>query len=103
MKALPGCTMVQEGPVQSKEAYKKKRVLKEFFLKKMFYPNQQVSLILDPDPEVQEESKIEQILLEPLGNSDTSHLQRTHTSFLSIQPPGRLSQVPSLLLLHPGH
>lgn len=101
MKALPGCTMVQEGPVQCKEVYKRKRVLKElffFFLK--FYPNQQVSLILNPDPEVQEESKIEQILLEPLG---TSHLQRTHTSFLSIQPPGRLSQVPSLLLLHPGH
>lgn len=69
----------------------------------MFYPNQQVSLILNPDPEVQEESKIEQILLEPLGNSDTSHLQSTHTSFLRIQPPGRLSQVPSLLLLHPGH
>jgi hypothetical protein len=39
--------MVQEGPVQCKEAYKKKRVLKEFF-KTKFYPNQQVSLILDP-------------------------------------------------------
>lgn len=69
----------------------------------MFYPNQQVSLILNPDPEVQEESKTEQILLEPLGNSGTSHLQSTHTSFPRIQPPGRLSQVPSLLLLHPGH
>lgn len=30
MKALPGCSMVQEGSVQYKEAYKKKRVLKEF-------------------------------------------------------------------------